>query len=762
MLSATIAASNGPLSMRSLVCAFLLSVSTAVFAAPRLVPIPDALIPGKSSSPRDLVRAGDYVWFLADDGTHGLQLWRPDGTASGTGPASNIAVGTPFVFPAIIGPIGERVVYLAADGTVWRSGVSAGAAVKLGTITVNNPNTSAGFYVTSVSADTRVFILVQRSYDGLVDLWSTDGTSLVLAGSYRVVPGFPIGVNGKLYFNAKDDAVGEQLWVSDGTSAGTHMALRSIECPGVSCDGVVPRGYFRIGDAAFFVTKNALWKTDGTTAGTVRLAAIDLALPVHSSAKAAYLTSTNGLWKTDGTAAGTRLVGAIPVIRDSVALDDGRLVFVSDGDHFDQCRLRTSDGTAGGIHEGGTIPCGGGSGGFIGAIGSRVFFKAVDAAVGMELWTADVDSGAVGLVKDIDPRHDTRSVFSGDPGDGAVLGGKFLFPATSAAGRELWMSDGTGEGTKLVANIAPDAPIGSISGVVRDAATGSAVGSATVVLCVPGATSCSDFAISGADGVYHFDGVTPGAYTAVGTSRQHVAQLYDGTLNVTAAMELAGVDFTLLKGGRITGTVRTASGEPLLFGAQVWVRTSSGQILDQATVFSDGRYVSRGLPTGSYFAEAHGVHVSSAPTVDQLYRDKNCPTAGCDWAGGTPIAVTAGVDTPSIDFALHEYGTISGTLRDASTNGPAAGVQVSFVRSGGTQASATAYSDANGAYKSPRLAPGSYYVRADGGRGFGGLVYPNAPCPTFECNPSAGTPVDVGVDGALTGIDPPLTPGKGG
>src|ERR1051325_3246909 len=123
MLSATIAASNGPLSMRSLVCAFLLSVSTAVFAAPRLVPIPDALISGKSSSPRDLVRAGDYVWFLADDGTHGLQLWRTDGTASGTAPASNIAVGTPFVFPAIIGPIGERVVYLAADGTGARTGV---------------------------------------------------------------------------------------------------------------------------------------------------------------------------------------------------------------------------------------------------------------------------------------------------------------------------------------------------------------------------------------------------------------------------------------------------------------------------------------------------------------------------------------------------------------------------------------------------------------------------------------------------------------
>ena len=37
-----------------------------------------------SSNPTDLVTAGGYVYFAANDGTDGVQLWRSDGTTAGT------------------------------------------------------------------------------------------------------------------------------------------------------------------------------------------------------------------------------------------------------------------------------------------------------------------------------------------------------------------------------------------------------------------------------------------------------------------------------------------------------------------------------------------------------------------------------------------------------------------------------------------------------------------------------------------------------
>ncbi len=94
------------------------------------------------------------------------------------------------------------------------------------------------------------------------------------ATSARARPVLPrailTNVNGTLYFGASDGTNGTELWKSDGTSAGT-VQVRDIR-PGASdafpdyLTNVNGTLYFRANDGA---NGTELWKSDGTSAGTV-------------------------------------------------------------------------------------------------------------------------------------------------------------------------------------------------------------------------------------------------------------------------------------------------------------------------------------------------------------------------------------------------------------------------------------------------------------------------------------------------------------
>src|SRR5581483_425377 len=95
------------------------------------------------------------------------------------------------------------------------------------------------------------------------------------------------------------------------------------------------------------------------------------------------------------------------------------------------------------------------------AAGNRVFFVADDGQHGEELWVSNGTALGTYLVKDINTTDPTL-LPSGDlelnAGAGvdllAVMGNRVFFVADDGVhGRELWVSDGTAAGTKMVLNI---------------------------------------------------------------------------------------------------------------------------------------------------------------------------------------------------------------------------------------------------------------------------------------------------------------------
>jgi len=122
-----------------------------------------------------------------------------------------------------------------------------------------------------------------------------------------------VNLGGTLFFTAYDYANGRELWKSDGTTAGTVLVKRIS--PGGF--GSNPSKLVNVNGTLFFATYHdvhgwELWKSDGTAAGTVLVKDI---LPDMNVSDLFELANVNGtllfwadlgtLWMSDGTEAGT-------------------------------------------------------------------------------------------------------------------------------------------------------------------------------------------------------------------------------------------------------------------------------------------------------------------------------------------------------------------------------------------------------------------------------------------------------------------------
>ena len=168
--------------------------------------------------------------FSADDGTHGRELWVTDGTAAGTALVKDInssGSSDPGQFTALGN--GEAL-FSALDGTHYALWVTDGTTA--GTSMVYS---SSGTWRNEITALGNGKALFSTSNTYGIELFVTDGTtagtSLVKdinpSGPYSTGNSYPAHItvigNGKAVFEASNGTYGRELWVTDGTAAGTSL-----------------------------------------------------------------------------------------------------------------------------------------------------------------------------------------------------------------------------------------------------------------------------------------------------------------------------------------------------------------------------------------------------------------------------------------------------------------------------------------------------------------------------------------------------------
>jgi ELWxxDGT repeat protein len=392
------------------------------------------------------------IWFIETDSTS--SIWSSDGTVAGT-----LSAGIPL--PATLLIPGPHHLYFLSNGKLWRTDGTPGNAVKISDLSLAFV-TNQGFgdeAPFSAIIGEAVFFAASAN-GGPFQMWRADGGGAVALTTPASVDYAtePVTVGDHLYFIS-----GGGLWRSDGTSGGT---VRIQTDTAINITGYAPR-LLTSGSFVYFVGDDGrgarLWRTDGSQAGTVFLA---MSLPGAASTFNAEpiarldngtmiflgpsLPSSGnsglGIWAFDGTNT-TFLAGAPAGNTSRQATVAGAYAMFGTG-----AELWRTDGTIGGTFSLGALH---GSDAYhnwpMTAVGAAVFFGAAGDNHGYELWKTDGQSAT--FVKDL-----VATTYGSGPRQLTPFRNGVLFTASENSGlngsyptRDLWFSDGTEAGTRKVA-----------------------------------------------------------------------------------------------------------------------------------------------------------------------------------------------------------------------------------------------------------------------------------------------------------------------
>lgn len=234
--------------------------------------------------------------------------------------------------------------------------------------------------------------------------------------------------------------------------------------------------------------------------------------------------------------------------------------------------------------------------------------------------------------------------------------------------------------------------VGSIAGVITDAASLQPLAGAAVTLRSMGNHPMHRSIMTGADGAYLFNNLPTGYYSVSACKHDYNPGNYPDSIFVDG-VPVTGIDIALapILMGNLTGVVTNAANSQPIIGA--WVNAANmnnPRVCLRARTDSTGTY-SITLPTGTYHVEA-GARGYSTVRVDSVVVGDFAPTV--------------------LNFALDaiNYGSIAGMVYDTA-NAPVVNAWVEARMIAGNWRG-RAHTDSTGAYLIENVIPGNYILAA--------------------------------------------------
>ena len=391
--------------------------------------------------PSLFVEMGGVIYFAGNDGVHGWELWRSDGTVGGTYMIKDLREGSggglaTHCWGGVLGCHYPEIV--TGNNKIFFTGFDGEPGTESAANLQVSDGTSDGTYT------------VRHQWVGWgSDVSGENGWGLGYTGAKNLVVIPSSGFNPDRVVYTVMEAIGgesedshpptgDELWISDGTDAGTYMLANIVPedesweynganyCCG-DFQGSSPTDLIKKGNQIWFTAKSNEY---GRELYRYNLGGIGgglyLVKDVNSGAEGSnplHLTSASGgvFFSADDGSVGQEL-------------------HYTQGDAFTTRLVKDiwpGEGNSSSPNE-------------LTKIGQNLFFTADDGENGRELWISDNTESGTFMVKDINTNG------SSNPNWLRVMDGVLYFMAyTEDYGRELWRSDGTAEGTSMVKDINP-------------------------------------------------------------------------------------------------------------------------------------------------------------------------------------------------------------------------------------------------------------------------------------------------------------------
>ncbi|TXI67504.1 MAG: T9SS type A sorting domain-containing protein [Flavobacterium sp.] len=373
------------------------------------------------SNPKNITKGISKIYFLADDGIHGDELWVYDGLTNNTFLVKDVIPGSNGIDSSYFLVSDDILYFTANNGTqLWRSD-----GTEIGTYLikqVNNNNWSANIGQL-IKFNNQIFFGANDGVNGL-ELWTSDGTPSgtnqlkdINIGSNSSSPRDFFIFNEYLYFTADDGLNGREIWKSDGTPSGTSL-LKNINPTG---NGLVDTKFIFLNNYFYFYAYTSLngfelWRSDGTENNTFLFKDINPGSGnsntklIGESSNDYFIFQVNNsiegteFWKCDGTVVGTTLL-------KDIYTGSGSSVNI-----FTQ----------------------------LASINNKIYFNATTNSNGNELWVTDGTNAGTTLVKDI-----YLGTLNSNIEKLTSINDYLLFSANDGNRlyNTLWKSDGTPNGT---------------------------------------------------------------------------------------------------------------------------------------------------------------------------------------------------------------------------------------------------------------------------------------------------------------------------